>query len=116
MDRIDNLKNKTLKGKGIRESEALELFIEGCAAPTVFSPRHQRSVNTLKEKKLFSAASPTPNPDVVPKTVNSARSHLTIQLMFLPIRSKGPDKLLQRPIRPKKTEPSFSASLPAASA
>lgn len=33
MDRIDNLKNKTLKGKGIREPEALELFIEGCAAP-----------------------------------------------------------------------------------
>jgi len=33
MDMIDNLKNKALRGKGIRESETLELFIEGCAAP-----------------------------------------------------------------------------------
>lgn len=33
MDLIDTLKNKALKHKGIRESEALELFIEGCAAP-----------------------------------------------------------------------------------
>jgi biotin synthase len=33
MDLIDTLKNKAMKHKGIRESEALELFIEGCAAP-----------------------------------------------------------------------------------
>ena len=33
MDLIDTLKDKALKGKGIRESEALELFIEGSSAP-----------------------------------------------------------------------------------
>ena len=33
MDLIDALKHKALKGKGIRECEALELFIEGSAAP-----------------------------------------------------------------------------------
>lgn len=33
MDLIDNLARKAIQGKGIRASEALELFIEGCAAP-----------------------------------------------------------------------------------
>ena len=33
MDLIDNLKNKGIKGKGISEAEALELFIEGSANP-----------------------------------------------------------------------------------
>ncbi|HPE07032.1 MAG TPA: biotin synthase BioB [Smithellaceae bacterium] len=33
MDLIDNLKNKAIKGKGISEAEALELFIEGSSHP-----------------------------------------------------------------------------------
>ena len=34
MDLIDALKHKALKGKGIRESEALELFVEGSSSPS----------------------------------------------------------------------------------